>query len=374
MPDSDANEHARVLHITRDYPPQLIGGISTAVSGLCGALCDAGHAVSVISFDAWRPRTHSPEAARPLLVDGVETLRAHDLEDPAVHTWARNFAPDVLHLHHSMLWPCARALREITGAPVVASVHILQHELNALRGIDSTYSSRAQDEVLAHADALVVASNFARKSVEAVHPDATIHTIAWATDVHECEYVATGPVITLGRFADSKGTEDAFRVFIDVLSAHPTRRGVIAGGIPENPRSERKWIERWHALAPSELATRVELAGWLSPAERTRYLAGASVFVSTSRVETFGLSVLEAMAHGLPVVVTDIGAHRELVADAGLPVEADRLATTVSELLTSPDEARVLGARARQRVRDHFTWSRVAPAWTSLYSAVTTPT
>ena len=357
----------RVLHITRDYPPKLIGGISTAVGDLCNALTRAGHSVRVVSFDAWRPRTNAPEPATTLDVDGVPTLRAHDLDDETLDAWADVFAPHVLHLHHDMLWPAAQRLRARTGAPVVTSVHILQHDLNALRGVESTQSSRAQAEAVAGCDLLVVASESARASLATLQPTAPIEHIPWATEAQDAAYAPDGPLISLGRFADSKGTEALWQLLIEVLAAHPQRRAVIAGGIPENPRSERKWIERWHERAPTNVQSRVDLVGWLTPEQRTQHLSAASVFVSTSLVESFGLSVLEAMAHGLPVVLTDIGAHRELCREA---VTSDAM-RAITDLWASPDEASRRGERARSRVREHYDWERVITQWTNAYSLVT---
>ena len=89
------------------------------------------------------------------------------------------------------------------------------------------------------------------------------------------------------------------------------------------------------------------------------YLEVADVYVSASEREGFGLAVAEAMAYELPCVVTRIGGHDELILDGctGLmvsPGSPQEIARAVEYLLDHKDEARAMGAAARERIEQHF--------------------
>jgi glycosyltransferase involved in cell wall biosynthesis len=107
-----------------------------------------------------------------------------------------------------------------------------------------------------------------------------------------------------------------------------------------------------------------------------RYFYSASdVFVSTPWYEPFGITPLEAMACGTPVIGSDVGGIRYTVVDGQtgylVPPKdpaalADRLACVLGDLA----HARELGLKAIRRVKDHFTWRHVARAVDGLYSRV----
>jgi glycosyltransferase involved in cell wall biosynthesis len=96
----------------------------------------------------------------------------------------------------------------------------------------------------------------------------------------------------------------------------------------------------------------------------------ADVFVSASGYEGFGMTALEAMAVGTPVVVTNCGAYPEIVSDAGLVVEPElsALASAVERALSNPTHA-ALSRRGRARAAT-FSWERAAEQYLDVFSAV----
>jgi sugar transferase (PEP-CTERM/EpsH1 system associated) len=101
-------------------------------------------------------------------------------------------------------------------------------------------------------------------------------------------------------------------------------------------------------------------------------LAAADFFVLTSVTEGISLTLLEAMATGLPVVATDVGGNREVVADGrtGLLVPARShaaLAEAILQLVRNPERTRRLGAAARRRVEEEFDLRRVVARYEQLY-------
>jgi len=104
-------------------------------------------------------------------------------------------------------------------------------------------------------------------------------------------------------------------------------------------------------------------------------LLAADAFVLPSREEALPFRLLEAMARGRPVVVTDAGGIPEAVEDGVhghvVPVgDVAALADALASLHTRSDAARRMGQRAAERVRSAFTWARIVEAYECLYDDV----
>lgn len=119
-------------------------------------------------------------------------------------------------------------------------------------------------------------------------------------------------------------------------------------------------------VAELNLSSRVRLLGTVSGSDLEGLRRIASCEVSPSLVEGFGLPPLEAMSRGVPVVCSDIPAHREIVADAGVffdPLDADSAATAIRSAMRATRQSTEAGiARARL-----FTWERTARETLSVY-------
>ncbi|HWR97734.1 MAG TPA: glycosyltransferase family 4 protein, partial [Candidatus Methanoperedens sp.] len=104
-------------------------------------------------------------------------------------------------------------------------------------------------------------------------------------------------------------------------------------------------------------------------------LRSADLFVSASRAEGLPGAVIEAMLTGLPVVLSDIGVHREMIEDGTsgrlFPAgDGVALAALIVALLERPGEMRRLGERARERARELFDLEQVAARHAQLYADV----
>jgi glycosyltransferase involved in cell wall biosynthesis len=121
------------------------------------------------------------------------------------------------------------------------------------------------------------------------------------------------------------------------------------------------------------LRTRVPGAlGFVPHDELQRLYARAAVVACPSRREGFGVACLEAMAHGRPVVATDVGGLRDLVTDGetGLvvpPRDPAALRGALERLLGDPGLRRQLGAAGRERARERFSWGAATDATVAAY-------
>src|SRR5690606_29767991 len=97
------------------------------------------------------------------------------------------------------------------------------------------------------------------------------------------------------------------------------------------------------------------------------YYSAADVFVTTPWYEPFGITPLEAMACGTPVVGARVGGIKSTVLDGETgflvpPNDPDRLADRLARLLGEPALRRSMGERGRRHVARHYTWRKVARA------------
>ena len=132
-------------------------------------------------------------------------------------------------------------------------------------------------------------------------------------------------------------------------------------------------IERFRAMAGElGLAARIEFHGWLAQAEVTALCRSADVFVLPSHAEGQAMSLLEAMAHGLAIVSTPVGAHLEAIdpdvhALMVTPGDVVELRQAICRLIDEPELRTRLAVAARQRYMENFTIDRYAARLSRIY-------
>lgn len=182
------------------------------------------------------------------------------------------------------------------------------------------------------------------------HPDA-----AARAQFRQRVGIGEGPMI-LGLAALEP--EKRYRVLVEAVGILPEPRPPV---VLVGRGSERE------ALTALAHQRRVDLrfCDYLTPEDLPGAYAAATVFAHPSTMETFGLSVAEAMAAGCPVVVADAGSLPEVVGDAGVVVPADdpaAFAAALARLLASETERAALALRATARVADLYSLERMQRA------------
>jgi glycosyltransferase involved in cell wall biosynthesis len=173
----------------------------------------------------------------------------------------------------------------------------------------------------------------------------------------------------LSRLAPKKGLDLLLPAFAAVHEKCPEAQLVLAG--PD----DRGYAQRVHGMVEGlGLSGSVMFTGMLTGEAKMAALCDADIWVLPSYAENFGVAVVEAMAAGLPVVISDrVDIHAEITAaEAGLvvPCAVEPLARALLRLLTDPGERARLGRRAREVALTCFSWDAVAEEVLSMYRHV----
>lgn len=173
-------------------------------------------------------------------------------------------------------------------------------------------------------------------------------------------------ILYVGSLGPHKNVAALLQAYVGVRRAGgPAVKLVLVG-------SARWGQETLNALGGLAVRDDVILTGAVAAADLPALYTGADCFVFPSLSEGFGLPVLEAMTCGTPVVVSDRGALPEVVANAGIVVDAEdptAFAAAIRELLDDPDR-RARYARAALARADDFSWDRSADQCRALLRAI----
>ncbi len=174
---------------------------------------------------------------------------------------------------------------------------------------------------------------------------------------------ASGPVVTVARLSPAKDIATLLQAMALAVKSIPDLRLEIAGAGPCGPElrqlaTDLNLNEQVHFLGETQAVPAL--------------LARASLFVLPSRSEGISLTLLEAMARGLPVLACRVGGNPEVVDDGvtGRLVPAgdpQALAQEMAALLSDPDRARQWGQAGRRRVEDKFDIGRMVAQYEQLY-------
>jgi glycosyltransferase involved in cell wall biosynthesis len=175
--------------------------------------------------------------------------------------------------------------------------------------------------------------------------------------------VPGGPAVVVARLSPEKDVANFVRAAALLRDQEPAFRGLVAGDGPCRDDLRRESADR-------RLGGVLEYLGVVR--DVPPLLARAGVFVLPSLAEGISLTLLEAMACGLPVVATAVGGTPEAVEDGvtGLLVPAAdpaALAAAVRRVWRDPELGRRLGAAGRRRAERHFDVARLARSYEALY-------
>jgi glycogen(starch) synthase len=385
----------RILLMSWEYPPLVVGGLGRHVGALAEHLAAAGHDVRVVArgeqpvaVDARHAGVRIRRAALdPLAIDfTTETLLAwaqaseHALLRAAL-PWVRRWRPDVVHAHDWLVAQSAITLAETTGAPLVTTVHA--SEAGRHQGwlpAPLNVAIHSVERWLVHrSDAVITCSRTMRDEVSRLFDvqDARLSVVPNGVDAARwranpaarraarARHDGAPLIVFAGRLVHEKGLQSLLDAVRPLRETHPGLRLVVAG----TGRREAELRARARRL---RIARCVDWLGFLAEDELAALLGVAGVVVVPSLYEPFGIVALETAAAHAPLVVAETGGLSDLVTDgvataSFAPGDVDGLVAAVRSVLADPAATRRAIRRADRVIRRDYTWQAVAAHTAAVY-------
>lgn len=379
----------RILHVVPSYFPAIrYGGPIYSVHGLAKASAAAGHSVDVYTTNADGAGALDVPTDRWVDVDGVRVryfprawpLRLFRAPDMATAAKANLTDYDVVHIHAIFLWPIftmARACRR-AGVPYILSPRgmLVKALFRARSGFfKRLWMALFDRKTVEQASALHLTAMSEADEIEAFGfalPRVVI--IPNGVDVmplSQAEQVKTDDppfLLSLGRINWKKNlpTLVAALANCDRNDLHL----VIAGNDEDDD------LAAVHtAIVDHQLGERVSVIDRSVVGDEKASLFGqCAAFILPSHNENFGNVVVEAMAHGAPIIVTDKCGVAEVVRAAQCGIicapDAAGLSLAIGQLFGDPALMQQRGQAGRAYVRAHLEWSAIAARMDALYQSV----
>lgn len=341
------------------------GGIGGAIRNLVGALLEEDPGTRYLlcyRLSRWWKRR------RTLFAPERSNARVRVIQDP----WNGLLLRGARVFHSMGIW-----LPRTPAVPKLVTIHDLNPVRNPqwVRPDWSAQRSELIRRTLARADHVVTYSTFTAGEIQEAFglPASRVHAVPLGVDSEAfhplpAEAVAAAR-LRLGRYILAVGLltpRKNFERLVEAVARIPDLRLVVVG------RSSNGAEDFWRAVERHKMRERVTHLEKVSHDELVELVNGAQVFVVPSLYEGFGLTVLEAMACGAPVVCSDAASLPEVAGDAAYTVDARRseaLEEAIRRVVGSPELAAGLRERGLARARE-MSWPAAARRMRELYGRI----
>ncbi|MBX2999173.1 MAG: glycosyltransferase family 4 protein [Caldilineaceae bacterium] len=391
----------RILIVSWEYPPFVVGGMGKHVAELLPALTRLSTQENNIQIDVLTTRS-AGGATVEKVTDQVTIYRTdippidptdlfnsvvdgnHALEERArrlreVHEY------DLIHVHDWLTATVGIALKHAWKAPLIVTIHATERgrHQSYLPNVMSQQINQLEWEVCFEAWHIIVCSGYMSGELRGYFniPVDKISVIANGIDAHPLQTCPEDEVKRLrkfyapnnekllffvGRITPEKGLQVLLRAMPLILTALPDVRLLVAGRNSEQMKP---------LLEELRVAPQVELLGFISDERRNCLYAAVDAAIFPSLYEPFGMVALEAMAAGCNVIVSDVGGLSEVVhhRQNGLTVMANNpqsIAWAVEQLFEDRAQAQTWREEAQRQVSAFYNWDRIANHTMELYQTV----
>ena len=366
----------KILMLTWEYPPRIVGGIARVVHDLSKRLIKDGHEVTVITYrDGNVPEYENDKGVEVYRVDNY-MIHPNNFIDwimqlnfnmiaKATEVINKEGGFDVIHAHDWLVTYAAKSLKQSFNLPMVATIHATEAGRNSgIHDDTQRYINDTEWLLTYEATEVIVNSNYMKGHVQGLFglPFDKISVIPNGINLNNFTGIDRDYdfrrrfamdnekiILYVGRLVYEKGVQHLISAMPKILENYHDSKLVIAGkgGMIDELKSQ---------VESMGLSNKVYFTGYLNQKEVQKMYKCADVAVFPSTYEPFGIVALEAMLAGIPTVVSDIGGLNEIVEHGVNGMKSytgnpNSIADSVLSLLFDPQLAMNVTKNAKNKVK-----------------------
>ena len=375
----------KILMLTWEYPPRIVGGIAKVVYDLSKRLIKDGHEVTVVTYkEGDVPYYENDKGVEVYRVDNyiinpnnfIDWIMQlnFNLVAKASEIMNKNGKFDVIHAHDWLVANAAKTLKASYNIPIVATIHATESGRNGgIRDKQQRYINDTEWMLTYEASEVIVNSNYMKNEVQRLFglPFEKINVIPNGINQNiyngiernyefRRKYARDNEKIIMcaGRLVYEKGFQYLIDAAPKILNRYHDAKFIIAGkgGMLNELKEKANYLG---------ISDKVYFTGQLTPKELYTMYRCADIAVFPSTYEPFGLVAIEGMYAGTPIVVSDIGGLNEIVEHgvtgmksyAGNP---NSIADSILALLFDYQLAYNIAKNGKAKIKEIYNWTKIA--------------
>ena len=383
----------KILMLTWEYPPRVVGGISKVVYDLSHKMVKEGNEVTVVTYkegdnvkyyendkgvEVYRVDNYM---IRPNnFIDWIMQLN-FNMITKANEIINKNGKFDVIHAHDWLVAYSAKSIKESYNIPLISTIHATESGRNSgIHDETQRYINDSEWMLTYESSEVIVNSNYMKNEVQRLFglPYDKINVIPNGVNLQlfsnvnidydfRRQYAMDNEKIILyvGRLVYEKGIQNLIAAMPKVLDRYHDSKLIICGrgGMIDELREQVKYLG---------IENKVYFAGYCDSKKMQKMYKCADVAVFPSTYEPFGIVAIESMLSGTPTIVSAVGGLNEIIEHGVTGMKsyagnANSIADSVLSLLFDPKLCANISQNAIKKVKENYNWSKITDSTYYVY-------